>query len=768
MNTPEVKSELITTPAGGPTGAQLVQPIAFRSAPPPDEAGGLPMTAILNSLRRQWLAATVLGLLCAGPLAAGAWMFQRPKYTSSAYLRIAAADTPLVFETADRSARNDFKTFKNTQKQLLFTPFVLNNALARDGVASLPPLRDVPNAIEWLQKELKVEFPGDAEIMQVSITCQDGDAAQKIVDAVVGAYMDEVILAQQEERTQRLENLERVYAEAEGKARSRRAELRRLADTLGTSDSDSLSLAQQGAVQQFGLVRNELTKTRFELMRAQGKLDILKQRRGEVAQASAESATTSSQDGSNKDLSVAAIAHESIDFSEVELQELIMTDSISNNLQAEIEKLKEHLSYIQSSLKEDAAKPYLAKHQPRLEELESKLAARQEHLRKLLVARSASRGITTPKNELEDVTLRVAILQQQEAELAAEVAKLEEEAKKFGRSSVDVEMMRAEIEGLDAVLAQVGGEIERTKIELKGSSRITMLSNAEKAVIKDKKKPLMITAMLGLVGLVAPGGLLVWRDISRKHIDGVETVAENVGIHVLGAIPRLPSKAARRLPVATDDEVPWQWRLRDSVDTVAAMLMRRADNHQHRVILVTSAVAGEGKSTLSRNLAVSIAAAGLRTLLVDFDLRRPSVHNLFGLEASPGIGELLLQTATLEEAAQPTEIENLRVLAAGRTDRRISREAAVGRLPELFVQLRDEFDFVIVDAAPVLPTADTRILAQYCDGVVLSVLRDVSQTDKLASTCRILNDVGVPVLGAVVAGCSEDAYYYYYSRHATT
>src|SRR5690606_28470846 len=176
---------------------------------------------------------------------------------------------------------------------------------------------------------------------------------------------------------------------------------------------------------------------------------------------------------------------------------------------------------------------------------------------------------------------------------------------------------------------------------------------------------------------------------------------------------------------------------------------------------------GEGKSTLSRNLAVSIAAAGLRTLLVDFDLRRPSVHNLFGLEASPGIGELLLQTATLEEAAQPTEIENLRVLAAGRTDRRISREAAVGRLPELFVQLRDEFDFVIVDAAPVLPTADTRILAQYCDGVVLSVLRDVSQTDKLASTCRILNDVGVPVLGAVVAGCSEDAYYYY-SRHATT
>jgi hypothetical protein len=124
------------------------------SDPRQDDAG-LPLTGLKHALRRQWLTSCVLAVLCAVPFAAAAWLLQSPKYTSSAYLRVAAADTPLIFETADSSARYDFKTFKSTQRQLLLTPFVLNNALRQAGIAALVPPGAQASPIEWLQREIK-------------------------------------------------------------------------------------------------------------------------------------------------------------------------------------------------------------------------------------------------------------------------------------------------------------------------------------------------------------------------------------------------------------------------------------------------------------------------------------------------------------------------------------------------------------------------------------------------------------------------------------
>src|SRR5690606_23622832 len=140
---------------------------------------------------------------------------------------------------------------------------VLNAALRDDKLSTLPLIHEQVNPIEWLQENLKVS--SQAEIMTVSLTASDAKSAKAIVDAVVDAYLQEVVIAEESERRNRLDNLERVYTEAENKLRGKRAELRTLADSLVTSDSESLNLAQQGAIQQWGFARSALTNLQFDL-----------------------------------------------------------------------------------------------------------------------------------------------------------------------------------------------------------------------------------------------------------------------------------------------------------------------------------------------------------------------------------------------------------------------------------------------------------------------------------------------------------------------
>ncbi|PQO43887.1 polysaccharide biosynthesis tyrosine autokinase [Blastopirellula marina] len=734
------------------------------------EESGFDISKVFHSLRRQWLLASVLAVICAAPLAAIAWMAQSPIYTSSAFLRIAAADTPLVFETAENSVRYDFKTFKNTQRQLILTPFVLSKAISNEKVANLACIRDNATPVEWLKDQLKVGFPGEAEIMQISLNSTDRKSAQLLVNSVVEAYMAEVIESARSTRVYRLESLERVHHEAELKARNKRSDLRKLADTLGTSDSESLSLAQQGAVQHYGLVRNELVRVRFDLMRAEGELKLLAKARntspdGEVEAASLD-AEVENAGGDADDAAVNAaspipattetheVATSNFDVAPVEFEEMVANDARCNAILLELKNYE----LTKELLADESLAKYEVEQAEAIASLNSDLNERREHLRALMLERMSRGGSSkgpSVANSPSELPLRVAVLKAQEAELTKEVDELEDEVRTFGRTSVDVEMMRSEIDGLDAVVTQVGSEIERTKIELQGTPRITLLSEASMGAVQDKKKPLMITAMVGMMGLILPGGLLVWRDLMHQHVDDASAVSDGLGLEMLGSIPRLPRRVNAISPGRFEEQ------LRDSSDSVAAILSRRARLGQHQTLLVSSAMPREGKSSLTCHLAVSLVRAGYRVIAVDCDLRRPTLHRLFDAQPAPGFAEVLSGELDLTNAVQPTGVSGLDLLTAGSGDPSIARASATGKLNEVFSSLRADYDFVLVDAGPVLASCDTRILSQpeFVDGVILSVMKDYSQTFKVDQARGLLESFGARVLGTVLAGCTESVYY---------
>jgi len=126
-----------------------------------------------------------------------------------------------------------------------------------------------------------------------------------------------------------------------------------------------------------------------------------------------------------------------------------------------------------------------------------------------------------------------------------------------------------------------------------------------------------------------------------------------------------------------------------------------------------------------------MARSGRKTLLVDCDLRRPSAHQLFEQTLQPGFSELVLGEVDLGSAMRPTTSEqNLWLLPAGQWDRAVVQELARNGVQDLFAQLRAEFDFVILDSHPLLPATDSLLIGQHVDGVIISVLHDVSQTPR--------------------------------------
>jgi capsular exopolysaccharide synthesis family protein len=174
---------------------------------------------------------------------------------------------------------------------------------------------------------------------------------------------------------------------------------------------------------------------------------------------------------------------------------------------------------------------------------------------------------------------------------------------------------------------------------------------------------------------------------------------------------------------------------------------------------VTSAVNGEGKTTLASNLAMSLARTGRKTLLIDCDLRRPAAHQMFEQPLQPGFSEVILNEVELPDAVRPTAADaNLFLLPAGLWDRNVVQELAKTGVTSIFEKLRDEFDFIIVDSHPVLGATDSLLIAQYVDAVLVSLMRDVSQMHNVHAASQQLATLGIRVFGAVVSGMPVKTY----------
>lgn len=181
-------------------------------------------------------------------------------------------------------------------------------------------------------------------------------------------------------------------------------------------------------------------------------------------------------------------------------------------------------------------------------------------------------------------------------------------------------------------------------------------------------------------------------------------------------------------------------------------------------ILVTSAGPAAGKSITSANLAVTYAQQGLKTLLVDADLRKPTVHYTFRLNNLNGLSNVLVGSSQLEDAVEMTDVDDLSVLSSGPIPPNPAELLGSKKMKEILHHANRLYDMVIFDMPPALAVADAKIMANIVDGMIVVIRSGITQIEEAERTIDLLKDSKARLLGAVLndRDKTDNNYYYYY------
>lgn len=265
-----------------------------------------------------------------------------------------------------------------------------------------------------------------------------------------------------------------------------------------------------------------------------------------------------------------------------------------------------------------------------------------------------------------------------------------------------------------------------------------------------------------LLGVLLGVGVALFRDLLDNTVRDQKSLEEITGVGVVGTIPL--DKERRKEPAisfgADNSGIAEAFRM------LRTNLQFLAVDNPPRVIVVTSSMPSEGKSTTATNIALALAEAEHNVLLVDGDLRRPVLAKYLDLVGPVGFSTVLSGTAPLSEALQKTRFPGLTVLTSGATPPNPSELLGSLAAKELLSELREQFDYVIVDSSPLLAVTDAAILANIADGVLLMARFGQVKRDQLARAVGNLRDVGARLLGAVftitpVRGNETYSYSYY-------
>lgn len=183
---------------------------------------------------------------------------------------------------------------------------------------------------------------------------------------------------------------------------------------------------------------------------------------------------------------------------------------------------------------------------------------------------------------------------------------------------------------------------------------------------------------------------------------------------------------------------------------------------EYRVIVVTSSVPGEGKSTTSGNLAIALAQSGNSVLLVDCDMRKPSIHKKFKISNAAGTAELLLRKKLFEEVANKYN-ENLTIITAGKIPPNPSEMLASRAMTAFIEEMKKEFKYIILDTPPLQAVTDAQVLSTKADGVLLVVKAGSTKKEMVLNSVDLIKKVQGKVIGTVLNGVEnkKNNYYYY-------
>ncbi len=325
-----------------------------------------------------------------------------------------------------------------------------------------------------------------------------------------------------------------------------------------------------------------------------------------------------------------------------------------------------------------------------------------------------------------------------------------------------------------------------TEVGQLGQVRLIDPARPPQEPVRPRKK---LNLILGfIVGLGLGVGLTFLFEYMNNTVRSIEDI-EKIGVTVLGSIPMISeeeavkrmkvlpasmngkngavdSPEARRMVSRLITHFAPKSPISEAYRTFRTNIQYTKLDRDLKALLVTSPGPGEGKSTSVANLAITMAQMGSKVLLIDSDLRRPILHSIFNIDRRVGLSNVLVGRATIEEAAQTTEIENLFVMPCGTLPPNPSELLGSSAMKTTLDAMKEKFDIVLFDSPPIIAVTDAAVLSSQLDGVILVIKS--GQTDREAAfrAYTLLKNVKTRILGALLNGVHIESmygsYYYYY------
>jgi capsular exopolysaccharide synthesis family protein len=359
---------------------------------------------------------------------------------------------------------------------------------------------------------------------------------------------------------------------------------------------------------------------------------------------------------------------------------------------------------------------------------------------------------------------RLHSLEQQETSLSAQVAELLKDVQGKASLQYEYERLVKEEDSLEKHLDNLQRQMMAFDKSSIDESQFTIVQEAIPQVSPlspNRQKMIMQGLFFGLIiGL----GLVYFLHRLDDRLEVAADIEEALEEPVLGQIPQLQSRSFKDKCILITNLDQYSF-FAEAIRGVRSAIMLGAQGGKKQVLLISSAVPGDGKTTFTVNFAATLALAGHRVLLIDADLRRGNTHNYFKHERAPGLSEMLAGEANWNDVVKATSIGALQVINSGRLPANPGELLLSPIMKELIIEARSEYDFVVVDCPPLTAIDDAFSLIGFADGLLFVVRAGQTSMRFAKGAIAAARQRGCNILGIVLNGITADNPYYYYNSY---
>jgi succinoglycan biosynthesis transport protein ExoP len=702
-----------------------------------DQHSKFDLSSIWFAFRRKWFLIIFFGAtLCVGT-GYCVWRFlPPPKATANVVVELLAASA----YSTNPTIRVDPIADKATQQNLVTKRSVLNNVLNTPGIMDIKECANAKDPYRWLEDVIKIDFRKGKEFMRISVDLEKPQDALALIKAIEKHYMFESVDKDRRSKSEKRDNVAKQKAAKEKALDEKFAELRDLTQK-GATPSDKVAALHQE------LIQGQLNAAKAEQIELGNKI---RRFRIELAGVSAESERLKKADPPEH-------------LVEAEL-----------NANQELKAEREHLAALERAEKEyrETLNPGVST--PKLAELQQAVAIQkakvQELPQRLLAsakaAAKAKHSIATGSNK-ESLESQLATAVALETKLAEDVQNYAKSVQDLNSTQHDFEKSRNQIAELRNKTESLDRILDDLTVALDAPDRVAPFQEATVSMPDDFTRRVKFSLIGALAGLFLGSAPIWFVELRRRIFHEESQLVEAVHIPLIGTIPHIPKKRRANARDAVVAQPRMRALVTESIDSARATVLFKLQENGGRSVMITSSVAGEAKSSVSGHIAISLARAGFRTLIIDSDMRRPTLHRVFGVQKEPGFNDVLLGKKDLMQVAQHCQLQNLTVLSAGEWTPAASSSLASGAWTELLAEAKDRFDIVVVDSPPVLLVADALTMARDVDALLISTLKDVSEIDLVNKSIQKLESLGISPMGMIASGMTHRTYTSrYYDRYA--